>query len=143
MTEPSNSWPNLRRDLDAGRPAVLGIGSYEAHGPHLPSDTDSVIAAALSHQIADRIGGFALPVLPYGATSRPRSGGGDLFPLPALRVPTLFAVMTELITGIVRAGARRLVVLTGHYENASVLWDATFEATAGTRCSSVVFDAPW
>jgi creatinine amidohydrolase len=143
MTALPNSWAHLRAELHAGRPAILAIGSYEAHGPHLPNDTDSVIAAAMAGEIARRINGFALPVLPYGATSRPRSGGGDVFPLPALRIPTLFAVVTELITGIVRAGARQLVVLTGHYENASVLWDATFEATSGTDCRAVIFDAPW
>lgn len=121
----------------------MAIGSYEAHGPHLPNDTDTIIATAMATEIARRIDGFALPVLPYGATSRPRSGGGDVFPLPALRIPTLFAVVSELISGIVRAGAQQLVVLTGHYENASVLWDATYEATTGTSCRSVVFDAPW
>ncbi|ULN48257.1 creatininase family protein [Mycolicibacterium goodii] len=143
MTELPNSWAHLRTELEAGRPAILAIGSYEAHGPHLPNDTDTVIAAATCREIARRVGGFALPVLPYGATSRPRSGGGDVFPLPALRIPTLFAVVTELVTGVVRAGARQLVMLTGHYENASVLWDATFEATADTDCRAVVFDAPW
>ena len=143
MTELPDSWAHLRQELATGRPAILAIGSYEAHGPHLPNDTDTVIAGAMADEIARRIGGFALPVLPYGATSRPRSGGGDVFPLPALRIPTLFAVVSELVDGIVRAGARRLVLLTGHFENASVLWDATREATVGTDCRAVIFDAPW
>lgn len=103
-----------------------------------------MIATAVVGEIAERIDGIALPVLPpYGATSRPRSGGGDVFPLPALRIPTLFAVVSELVDGIVRAGARELVVITGHYENASVMWDAVQEATAEKDCRSVIFDAPW
>jgi creatinine amidohydrolase len=143
MSDVADTWPHLHNQLTSGRPAILAIGSFEAHGPHLPADTDSVIAAAMAHELARRIYGVALPVLPYGATSRPRSGGGDRFPLPALRIPTLFSAVREIVAGIVAAGARKLVVITGHYENASVLWDAVYEATRETNCRAVVFDAPW
>ena len=143
MSDPIDTWPHLHAHLTSGRPAVLAVGSFEAHGPHLPADTDTVIAAAMAHELARRASGVALPVLPYGATSRPRSGGGDVFPMPALRIPTLFSAVSELVAGIVAAGARRLVVITGHYENASVLWDAVYEATRDTNCRAVIFDAPW
>lgn len=143
MSDLVDTWPHLRDQLRSGRPAVLAIGSFEAHGPHLPADTDTVIATAMAQELARRASGLALPVLPYGATSRPRSGGGDVFPLPALRIPTLFGAVSEIVSGIVAAGARKLVVLTGHYENASVMWDAVYEATRETPCRSVVFDAPW
>lgn len=143
MSELAATWPDFQQQLRSERPAVLAIGSFEAHGPHLPVDTDTVIAEAMARQLARRASGVALPVLPYGATSRPRSGGGDVFPLPALRIPTLFSAVRELVEGIVTAGARRLVVITGHYENASVLWDAVYESTRETDCRAVIFDAPW
>jgi creatinine amidohydrolase len=143
MSDNAATWPDLHAKLRSGRPAILAIGSFEAHGPHLPVDTDTVIAEAMAHELARRASGVALPVLPYGATSRPRSGGGDVFPLPALRIPTLFAAVSEIVKGVVATGARRLVVVTGHYENASVLWDAIHESTRETNCRAVVFDAPW
>lgn len=143
MSEHLPCWPEIHEHLNAGRPAILAIGSYEAHGPHLPVTTDTVIADAIATTLACRIGGLALPTLPFGATSRPRSGGGDIFPLPALRVPTLFAVINELVAGLARTGTRNLVVINGHYENAAVMWDALHEATQGTSMRTVLFDAPW
>jgi creatinine amidohydrolase len=137
-------WPALRRHLEADRPLVLGIGSFEQHGPHLPMGTDATIAAALARAVADRCDGLVLPTLGFGAASRPRSGGGDAFPAPALDLPTLLATVQRIAEGAVRAGARRLVVLSWHYENAAVLWDALHAALAGSaKSTALLFDAPW
>lgn len=103
---------------------MLGIGACEQHGPHLPLDTDTLIVTAFADAVAERLDGVVLPTLPYGAPSRPRSGGGDLFAAPALPLELLLATVRSVVAGALQMGARKVVVLSWHWENASVLWDA-------------------
>jgi creatinine amidohydrolase len=138
------AWPAFAERLRAGAPVVLGVGAFEQHGPHLPMATDSIVAERLCEAVGERVGGVVVPTLPYGAPSRPRSGGGDLFPVPALTLGALLAAVEALADGAVRAGARSLIVISWHMENAAVLWDALrgpLERGAGT--SALLFDAPW
>ena len=76
------SYPELRSRLGAGTALILPVGSFEQHGPHLPLGTDAMIAQALADAVAERVDGLVLPTLPYGAPSRPRSGGGTSSPRP-------------------------------------------------------------
>jgi creatinine amidohydrolase len=109
----------------ADRWLVLPIGSVEQHGPHLPLGVDSCLAEAFANQIADRLSGMVAPTLPYGARSLPNSGGGHVYPGTIhLSGEALLAVYRDLIAGFVRAGARRLLVLNGHWENEGLLLEA-------------------
>ncbi|HET6509713.1 MAG TPA: creatininase family protein [Baekduia sp.] len=138
------SWFALRDRLAAGSPLILSVGSFEQHGPHLPMATDSIIVEALATGVAEAVGGITLPVLPFGAPSRPRSGGGPAFPGPALRLPTLLAAVEQIATDALAVGATRLVALSWHWENAAILWDALHGPLAGsTTARAFLFDAPW
>ena len=77
------TWPDAAAALDSGAPVILPFGSLEQHGPHLPFDTDTVCAQAVSDRSADLAGAIGMPALSYGAASRPRSGGGPAFPMGA------------------------------------------------------------
>ncbi|HUN78069.1 MAG TPA: creatininase family protein [Solirubrobacteraceae bacterium] len=138
------TWPAFRERLREGAPLLLTVGSFEQHGPHLPLATDSIIVEHLAREVAGRVGGVLLPGLAFGAPSRPRSGGGDGFPVPALTLGALLASVEALAEGALRAGARTLVVLSWHMENAAVLWDALrgpLERAQGAR--ALLFEAPW
>ena len=50
----------------------LPIGPLEWHGPAMPFGTDPLIAEAMAHQAAARVGGVVLPIL-YIGTERERS----------------------------------------------------------------------
>jgi creatinine amidohydrolase len=136
-------WFSLKGRLSNG-PVVVPVGSFEQHGPHLPMATDAIIAEALAEAVAERLDGVFLPVISYGAPSRPRSGGGDGFPAPDVRLATLIDTVESICRGAVAAGARELVVFTWHFENAQVLWDALRAAvTPESRARAVLFGAPW
>jgi creatinine amidohydrolase len=138
------TWPAFRERLRGGAPLVLAVGSIEQHGPHLPLATDTIIVEHIGREVVEHVGGVLLPTLPFGAPSRPRSGGGDGFPVPALTLGALLASVEALAHGAVRAGARTLVVLSWHMENAAVLWDALrgpLEQAAD--CRALLFEAPW
>ena len=137
-------WPDLRARLEEGTPLILSIGSFEQHGPHLPLSTDALIAEALAIAVAEQSGSLALPTLPFGAPSRPRSGGGDVFPVPDLPLTTLIAAVDGLARGALLAGCRWLVVLSWHMENGAALWDALRgPANEVTDARIQLFDAPW
>ncbi|HEY3830063.1 MAG TPA: creatininase family protein [Solirubrobacteraceae bacterium] len=138
------AWPALRERLHDGAPLVLTVGAFEQHGPHLPMATDSIVVEWLGREVGSRVGGLVLPTLPFGAPSRPRSGGGDGFPAPALTLGALLASVESLALGALRAGAELLVVISWHMENAAVLWDALrgpLERAEGAR--ALLFETPW
>lgn len=65
------AWPEVRGGL-----LVVPVGSVEQHGPHLPLDTDTRIAAALADYLARaRRDAVLAPAVPYGA-----SGEHEEFP---------------------------------------------------------------
>jgi len=138
------SWQAFAERLRAGAPLVLTVGAFEQHGPHLPLATDTIVAERLGAAVGERAGGIVLPTLPYGAPSRPRSGGGDRFPAPALTLGALLAAVEALADGALRAGARTLIVVSWHMENAAVLWDALRgPLERGGEARALLFDAPW
>lgn len=49
------TWPEVNAAAKDGRLALIPAGTIEAHGPHLPLDTDVVIAEAICERVAGRI----------------------------------------------------------------------------------------
>ena len=58
------SWPEIERAT--GLIALLPVGALEQHGPHLPLDTDTVLATGVARRIAAETGGWLLPAIGYG-----------------------------------------------------------------------------
>src|SRR5579883_3280853 len=102
----NHTWPELQGRLSSGTPLILPIGSVEQPGPHLPLSTDAIVADAMAREVARSTGGLVLPNIPYGAPSRPRSGGGDLFPAPALTLRTLLESVEAVADGALAAGCQ-------------------------------------
>jgi len=113
-------WPELR----AAELVLVPLGSTEQHGPHLPFDTDTVIAAAVSRGIAEQMrattaGAVVAPALPYGA-----SGEHQEFPgTTSIGEEALAVVVIELVRSL-RAWAPRVVFVNGHGGNVQALGDA-------------------
>ena len=57
---------------------VVGLGATEQHGPHLPLDTDTVIADALCRGLASRLPVRVAPALPYGSSGEHAGFPGTL-----------------------------------------------------------------
>jgi creatinine amidohydrolase len=135
-------WRQFSGALADGRPVILPVGALEQHGDHLPLGTDTIIAERIAQRAAAQLGAVVLPALPYGAPSRPRSGGGPLFPAPNLALTALMGAVGSIADTVVRAGARTLVVVSWHWENAAVLWDVLAESVDGQSVRCVLFDSP-
>jgi creatinine amidohydrolase len=140
------TWPDAAAATEAGTPVILPLGSLEQHGPHLPFDTDTVCVQAVADGGAERSSALALPALNYGAPSRPRSGGGPGFPLGA-EIPfgTYYETVRGIVANLLARGARNLLILTWHTENAPVIYEAAREAVSIARADNakiVALDSP-
>ncbi|MBZ5662479.1 MAG: creatininase family protein [Acidobacteriia bacterium] len=104
---------------------ILPVGSVEQHGPHLPLTVDMEIPARIAALLAERTGGFVAPGISYGARSLPQSGGSpDLAGTVHVRGSVLTEYVKDVIGGYLASGFRSIVVLNGHYENESFLFEA-------------------
>ena len=126
-----------------GRPAlIIPVGSLEQHGPHLPLDTDTRIAAAVGRAVAARLGdGWLLaPALNYGASGEHEGFVGTI----SIGTAALQQVLIEYgrSAGI---WAGRMVFVNGHGGNVEALAGAVtvlrYEGRDAGWCSCTVHGA--
>jgi creatinine amidohydrolase len=119
---------------------IIPLGSIEQHGPHLPINTDTIIAARLSEAIVQQVGGLVAPAVTYGCMSQPVSGGGELLAgTVSLTGNTYTALIADLLSSYTRRGYKRLVLLNGHMENSPfAIEGATCAARLNSRFRAIV-----
>ncbi|WP_218003836.1 mycofactocin biosynthesis peptidyl-dipeptidase MftE [Herbiconiux solani] len=119
------AWPELPE-----RPLVLvPVGATEQHGPHLPFDTDSVIAAETAEAVATRLvtsgrSVVVTPALAFGASGEHQSFAGTV----SIGQEALRAVVIELVRSL-STWAGRIVLVIGHGGNMSTLVSAVPQLT--------------
>src|SRR5579862_152230 len=111
-------------DVEAFAPqvGVIGIGSTEPHGPHLPYGTDTEILASILQPAVRQANArgarvLLLPLLPVSLNNNMRA-----FPY-ALRfgVTTFLQMLADLVGEFARQGVMKVVLVNGHGGNPDVL----------------------
>lgn len=108
------SWP----EVGHGRLVLVPVGSLEQRGPHLPMDTDTVIATAVAAmaaaELAEATGRrvHVAPAVAYGASLGPRSTTVGA----SLSVDALRCVVVELVRSM-RSWAGPVLLVNGHLGN--------------------------
>ncbi len=129
----SLSWPAV----PSGATVLLPVGSTEQHGPHLPFDTDTRIAVAVTSVVAERMRGagttaIVAPALAYGASGEHQSFAGTT----SMGHVALRAVLIELVRSL-STWAERIVLVNGHGGNVPTL------AAAVPQVRSEGHDVTW
>lgn len=106
-------WPSV----PPGALVLLPIGSTEQHGPHLPLDTDSVIAHAVAQRAATALPtALVAPTLPYGASGEHAGFPGTV----SIGHEALRTVLVEAVRSL-SLWAGRIVLVNGHGGNTATL----------------------
>lgn len=93
------------------------LGSTEQHGPHLPLDTDTVIAGALAAAAHAHVPELGLaPALPYGASGEHAHFAGTL----SIGTPALCSVIVEFVRHAALSW-QHVLILNGHGGNVEAL----------------------
>lgn len=125
------SWPEFEAKVAGGATVFFPLGATEQHGPHMAMNVDVILPTAVCERVARRVGGLVAPPLPYGYKSQPRSGGGEQFPgTTSLDAHTFSLIVRDVVRGLGRHGVRRLVVVSGHFEN---IWPGIEGVDLGLR----------
>lgn len=104
-----------------GSVAVLPLGAVEAHGPHLATGADVVIAEAMARDgvrrlRAEGVTAFVLPAIAYAPAPFADEFPGTL----SIRPETMAALVEDLAAALARRGVAVMALANSHFDPAQV-----------------------
>jgi creatinine amidohydrolase len=99
--------------ISAGKAVILPTGATEAHGPHMPTDTDTHQADHIAWLLAQRIGALVAPPVAYGISKTFEFFPGTI----SLTIPTYQTMLFEIGSALIRQGFKHLIILNGNRPN--------------------------
>src|SRR4029453_13907534 len=91
--------------------ALLPLAAVEAHGPHLPVGSDTLVVESIARGAAALLGPgtYLLPTIPFGSSTHLRGtpGTADLSP------DTLRLVLQDVAVALHETGIHRIPVIAG------------------------------
>lgn len=108
--------------------AVLPVGSFEQHGPHLPLATDTLIAWEIARRCADDYDLLLLPPIGMSCSHEHASFPGTI----SVSATTLTRVVQDIASDLARQGTSKLVIVNCHGGN-NVLTNLVQEANTNNR----------
>lgn len=110
------AWPDAASTL--GDVLLLPVGAMEQHGPHLPLNTDTVIAQSTCQLASALTGAPVLPALGYSVSLGHTVKWPGTF---SLFHETLMLTVREIAQWAADSGWKRLLIVNSHYGNDAAL----------------------
>jgi creatinine amidohydrolase len=99
--------------IKAKRAVILPTGATEAHGPHMPTDTDTHQVEHIAWLLAQRINALVAPPVAYGISKTFEFFPGTI----SLSIPVYQTMLFEIGAALVRQGFEHLIILNGNRPN--------------------------
>lgn len=119
--------PDIDRVLDERSILVQPLGAIEQHGPHLPFNTDLLVAervaTAAVERVGEELGAWLLPPLAYTKSNEHAWSSGTIW----LSATTLLSVLDDVGRCVAMTPARKLVFMNGHGGNSALVGVANRE----------------
>ena len=119
--------PQLAEKITGRSIIVQPLGAIEQHGPHLPYNTDLLIAERVAAEAVERVGAqldvWLLPPLAYTKSNEHAWSAGTIW----LSATRLLAVLDDIGRCLATTPARKLVFFNGHGGNSALLGVANRE----------------
>ena len=120
--------PDISKKLRDTSILCLPLGATEQHGPHLPLETDTVIAEELTRLLVARFGDefdlWRLPVISVGLSREHAWAEGT----KSLSISAFVTLLRDLAQNLARTlPARNLLIVNGHGGNRGILQNLIYE----------------
>jgi len=129
----------LDEEARNGAIAVMVVGSIEAHGPHLPLGTDTLVTQALVERATEKEHAVVLPPLPFAYVPENRHFPGTL----TLSPEALLKVLGEIADEVGRNGFEKLLLVNGHGGNNAILNAFVMSRSSERRPIVYAYLSPW
>lgn len=108
-------WPEVKEAAVLDKFIVMPAGMIEDHGPHLPLDTDLVIACAICERTVEKMKGEALvaPALTHGYSPHHMDFPGPI----TITWETFIKHTVDVLTSFIHHGFRYILIVNGHGSN--------------------------
>ena len=104
-------WPEFAKFVEKTDYAILPIGAIEQHGPHLPFNTDVIIAEYVAERLAQETGALLMDSLKYAPDFSLR-----FYPGTVRLSDNLFTEMVvEITESMFSHGVKTMYVMVGHH----------------------------
>lgn len=138
------SWKEYKTISQEDPILIIPFGSVEQHGPHLPLLTDALLGMKFAETVAIKLNCYVVDSFVYGMRSDVYSGGGEFFPgTCSLRPETFLMIATDILEELHLDGFGKFVLLNAHFENASLLREASRRHTKAHKEAKVLFANWW
>lgn len=118
---------------------ILPVGSFEAHGAHLPLMTDTIIPEKIAEEVARKSGLLVLPAIPFGVTHELSNFKGTV----GITAECLMKTTKDILKSVVEHGAEKIIILNGHVGNEHSLKAAAMDVLAKSDKAKIAVINVW
>ena len=105
INKTSAEWFEIKPEI-----AILPIGSFEQHGPHLPLNTDNIQVEAKAERVAKELNAYLLPVQPITTCYEHHGKRGSVH----YSSDVFGKILIGLVEKLYKQGFRKIVIMVGH-----------------------------
>jgi len=134
------TWPEVEERLRESNIAIVVVAAIEAHGTHLPLETDLIevweITRRAARKVADEVKPVIAPPIPYGVSTSLMKFKGTV----TLREETLREVLRDVCKSLIHHGFKKIVIMDGHGGNPPAVTTAMQQVSEETGAFVVAVD---